>query len=74
MVDDAWCLYLWTLTPPAAPAYRGAHASPDRHADRVRGRRRVLPVRAMSSRQLWLWVRTILLAALALAALWLLMS
>jgi hypothetical protein len=20
-VDDAWCLYLWTLTPPAAPAY-----------------------------------------------------
>jgi hypothetical protein len=28
----------------------------------------------MSSRQLWLWVRTILLAALALAALWLLMS
>jgi hypothetical protein len=56
MVDDAWCLYLWTLTPPAAPAYRGAHASPDRHADRVRGCRCVLPVRnrdVLPSRPAW---------------------
>ena len=68
------CLRIWTLTPARRPGYGREHADPDH----LRGSCSWLPARstywAVRSPQIRLWVRTILLAALALAALWWLLT